>query len=828
MEKINDIKCNIFISANAGSGKTKVLVDRFISLLLSGCDISKILCITYTISATQEMKNRIYGKMIEILNAINANDLNFIKQYQNYNEDSIKKNIEYALLNIEKIKIQTFHSFCTEIIRNCHSLLNVDQDFKILSEEGDLNVKLYKNHIKQDFLNEIKDENVKNSINILMHEYGKHWFEKFIDEGIINLHLFSRILKNKDQYLQVYKNYINLKGGYINLEEDCKKKLYKKFIHNEELLNLVKSCTNLKSKQSEFASQWLNMNDCDKIKNIQTLILNYHTKEFAIRKKLTPEEVNLADCIYRTLKSMFSLHSVYLTEHFLNLQQLICKKYENLKTENNVLDYDDIIYLVCHELKNTVFIEKIYQKYNHILLDEAQDMSTQQWEIIDAIFHEYTSNYQEICKTIFVVGDEKQSIYGFCGASVESFSSRFEKYKIKSQENLIPFTEIKLLTSYRSCPEILSFIDDFSKKDIIKNLSNISNSSHIPYKTDRGLVEIITIDSKKSTEQYYNDEMEDNENEQNDLNYYDEICKKILELNKEIPFNEIMVLTRNRNTNYKNFIKKAKIYNIPVQSDRESDNISKRYLLDILSIIGLVLKILPEYDFASLLKSDIFNFTDEEIMKLQKNKNFTIEYLKTIDKFNTIYQILYDIYEVSSNLREFLLYLINNETLKNKFQKYNELILNKAFEEIFKYSKNMNNIEIYLFLKSQIDDINFVSKDNFSTQLMTIHGSKGLEARVVIFIENDFHINKLQSKRTDNQYTIFSKPDYNFFTAKSRTFKNVDKMYKYRNEDMPFSQEIIQRNEDFELSEHIRLLYVAFTRAKERLILFISKNEYIT
>ena len=133
-----------------------------------------------------------------------------------------------------------------------------------------------------------------------------------------------------------------------------------------------------------------------------------------------------------------------------------------------------------------------------------------------------------------------------------------------------------------------------------------------------------------------------------------------------------------------------------------------------------------------------------------------------------------------------------------------------------------------MFLKSQIDDINFVSRDNFSTQLMTIHGSKGLEARVVIFIENDFHINKLQSKKTDNQYTIFSKPDYNFFTAKSRTFKDVYKMYKHRNEDMPFSQEIIQRNEDFELSEHIRLLYVAFTRAKERLILFISKNEYIT
>ncbi|QED23099.1 UvrD-helicase domain-containing protein [Candidatus Deianiraea vastatrix] len=797
LSKIQDECTNIFISANAGSGKTKVLVDRVISLILSGVCVDKILCITYTENSTHEMQERIFSKISSLFLQIKQGDLKEIKTYKNYqDQDTALRLFRNALLDIERLNVCTFHAFCAKILRQTSAVTNILPDFTILTEND---VKMYKKYVKDVIFDEISEENDK-KIDKIIAKYGKHWFEEFVNNGIDNLHLFAKIIRKKEEYRGIY-------GSFVGLPAKDMEDILNDFFSDSILQKNIENSANSGSKQSEIVKKWCNL---EKKYINEDLISAYFTNGKIRSRGMSDADILAAESLQKFCKNAFISHSFFTTFLLLDFFEIVYFKYQNLKNEHNCLDFDDIIYILYENIKNPAVMEVIFAKYDHILLDESQDMSKQQWEIIDEIFGEFLANKVDKIKTIFAVGDEKQSIYGFRGASVANFQQRMVSYAQKSADFGAKFEKIELLTSYRSRPEILSFVDKFCK--LTGDFSNLSNAKHLASTQEEGVVLI--------------NEIEESEEK---FNYIWAICDKILEINRGgMAFSDIMVLVKKRKKDgiYGNFLRIAKEKKIPVNSDKEQGNITKICLLDFTALLGLVNDILDEYLLAGLLKSPLFGFCDDEIFELKKSGRLNIHSLKSDERFFKIYDILMKISAKTNNISQFFAQIAEYEEIFDKFVKFYGKSLIYQILDILT-TQGDDGVLVYRYILENIDDIEIKNPSFDGVKIMTVHGSKGLQARAVFYIDDNFAIDKLaKSGNSQGFYSIFLRPDCRFFTAKSRSLKFAESMCKALGEDL-FSLEIEEKNKIFELSEQNRVFYVAFTRAAEFLALYVNNASLI-
>ncbi len=805
MEALSDPKCNIFISANAGSGKTTALVERFIALLISGCDISRILCITYTEKAAKEMLERIARKLSEIhTNIDNKNSIEYSKYAGRFNIEYVKNIAEKALLNISDSKISTLHSFLAKLIRQNADLMDVKEDFQILSQERE-DKEVYRNYIKKKL---IKTTENKDSIDILIKEFSKNTFDSILQEGIEKVEIFSQIIDNKNEFLSIYSSLLNKD---VKSKDEC---VYELFNDDELISDIKDACRFLDEKNVAIISIFLEHKTWGNFLKMVNIFLTSTFK--SIRIKLSPELKIIGKKISEKLLDIFTSHSHFLTIHFLNIQQEIDKIYKEFKESQNLLDYTDIIEKVRQKVirddEHPILLQ-IYQNIDHIMLDEAQDTSKNQWDLLHKIFTMFIKNTHEKTKTVLIVGDEKQSIYGFNGSSVKDFSDCEEKYGTFCKNNGALFQKIFLESSYRSGKDIVNFVNRFIGIDKIKEISNISNSRHICTKDFNGKVEI----------SFFKRENKDGSEEKPD--FPNTICEKILQLKDSgVGFSKILILTKNRNAIYKEIINKFRYFAIPFESDKESNNLIKRCFWDILSIIKLSSGTIEDYDLAGLLKSCVFEACDEDLQNMRKNKQTTLlQSAIAIDKFNKIYQEILSVF--TENFQESVLNILSNEHISSSLKnEYGNDIVIKICNLLIKKSEGLLKSEA-LSKFDKIEELGITQENLDAVKIMTIHGSKGLDERFVFVIEDKFDFQKTYKPPAEHAKKIlFTKPDYSFFSLKSTYFKIGEGI-----EDInpSFAKIIKNHNEKFDLEEYFRLFYVATTRAKEGLFLFLNDSEEI-
>ncbi|MBQ4875208.1 MAG: UvrD-helicase domain-containing protein [Rickettsiaceae bacterium H1] len=740
---------NIWVKASAGTGKTRALVNRVLSLLVTGH--KGILCLTFTNSAAEEMLSRI-SRTLRNWVLIPENEL--ITQLKNltkfYNDNSINY-VRSLFCRLSKLlMVKTIHSFCYEIITDFPKESGISYNAKIL---------------------EYKDELYQQAINCFLSQQ-QDLGEIALDLSKKKLFDMCMELSNKIENYQLYSDYLQkLKIGLNPPEKKDLSKLISIMMQGSD--RDVKYAKLIKNNEEKV----LLNTDGDKKK----------TSSIITKKSLTrfPKAENLIivaqeNCYIRNnIRSKLKI--IQRTESILKIIHEINKIFHQLKKD--YITYDEVITLSLKLLKNPKYRDwvmfSIHDKVQHILIDEAQDNSKEQWEIIRLLSEDFFSGIGAggVQNTIFVVGDIKQSIYSFQGAEPRLFNIMQKYFTDKAAVFNQEIVERNLTTSYRSAVKILESVDKiFNRKEILaNNFGSDSPIKHICHrKNETGHIEIWPLIEK-------NEESDSDDK----LLLAQKITEKILTLvrNKDIAENEITVLVRRRDAFMHHLIselRKKKLATSGYDRCTITDHIIIR---DLISLGKIMLSPENDFELAKVLKSPIFNLSENDIFTLCYDRKEKSVWQKLDEQQPNIFHKINNWQKGKVTTFEFYYRIINRENFPQKhpeiIEKFLELAWDKPILSDFLQFIESNKIEVK---NNQTNGI----------KVMTVHNAKGLEAKVVFLADTtQIPVNK-------NHFT-FNEEGIPFY-LKNDSFDNIKE----------------QANKKA-YEEYIRLLYVALTRAQDRL-----------
>ena len=786
---------NIIVSASAGSGKTAVLSERVIRKLKNNVKIDELLILTFTKAAAKEMKERIKDKIIE-------------------------ENLIDNLKLLNKSYITTFDSFALSIVKKYHYILNLSPNISI-EEGGILNIKTKK------LLDEVMDE---------LYSENNSKFVKFITDFCLKddtelkkqlLNLYSKLdLKNdKNEYLSNYVNkylsdiYLNsLKKDYLNLIKSKLNTVQEYFnllinySENEyiekvnDILNpLLESTTYDEIKQNIVSTlPQLPRNSSQELKDIKETITKLLVE---INELCSYEENELIDLIKDTKEN---------TEMIILIMEKLSKKIEKFKYENELFSFNDIAKMAIQIVKNNETIrQELKNQFNEIMIDEYQDTSDLQEEFINLIEND----------NVYMVGDIKQSIYRFRNANPYIFKNKYDNYK-----NNINGFKIDLSKNFRSREEVINNINNIFKNimnDDIGGANYIADHSMVfgndKYSTTGNNnisndIEIFNYEYDKDTK-YTKEEIEifsvANDIKNKVLNKYQVMDKKTNKL-RDITYNDFVILM-NKSKNFELYKKIFEYLEIPLTIKRD-DNLLNNININIIKNMCELILLQKnkqfddnyKYNLLSIGRSYLFEYDDNTLFDMIKNNNYNSELYTLIDEM---------IPYTEESIHIFISELFNKLNIYEKIIKIGNIeenltvldYLNKVSESLENIGYNIDDFTSYLSdLIEQGLDLKYSITDHFndSVKIMTIHGSKGLEFPICYYtgLYSKFNIRELNEKILFNDHIVI--PYINGYFRKTMDYYLLKNNYIKE-----------------EISEQIRLFYVALTRAREKMIIVVSSKD---
>ena len=784
---------NIIVSAGAGSGKTAVLTERVLEKVKKGISVDNLLILTFTKMAAKEMKERIGDKLK-------------------------KEELTSELAKLDTADITTFDAYALSVVKKYHYYLNVSKDINII--DGSV-IALYKRKILKDIFEELYEENNHEFIDFIQEYCIKD--DKDIFEFILNINSKLDLKTNKREYLD---NYINTVYDEVKIDNDIDNyiKVILKLISNiNDYLEYIDDDDYL-AKLYDVISPLLSAKSYDDIKSnisIKLPILRGAsdiTREYRDKIKSTIDEVKKLTTYdsYDDIK-----RGILSTKENAKVIIDIIKKLDdityNYKVKYNSYEYSDISALAIKLVRDNKEIrEEIKNNLNEILIDEYQDTNDVQEEFIS-----YISN-----NNVYMVGDIKQSIYRFRNANPYIFKNKYDSYS-----NNIGGIKIDLNKNFRSREEVINNInllfDRIMDNDIggaDYSLSHRMIYGNLMYKGDGDNKE----DNNFSVYNYLNDTTFKN-NEVEAFIIADDIKNKInsgyrafgKDTNgvRKIKYSDFAILLDSSKSF--DLYKKILEYNgIPTSIVKSVNLTDGEVVLVIKNIISFIIKINDnkidnEFKklFISIGRSFLFNTDDNVLFDYFLNNNF---------KDSDIYKISYNITKRldTISLEEIIDLIVDNFDFYNKLfllGDYNANIL--RIQKLKEITNNLINLDYDIYdYQKYLDDIisnnlklEYSVNDNSTdtVKIMTIHASKGLEFGVCYYGElyNRFNNSDAISKYSyDNKYGIILPYKDKFL------YNTIYHNLSYR--------DYVMEN----ISERIRLFYVALTRAKEKMIFILPSN----
>ena len=792
---------NIIVSAGAGSGKTAVLSERVIENLKSGMSIKEVLLLTFTKAASLEMKTRIRNK--------------------------IKKNpsLSKELSLIDEAYITTFDSFALSIVKKYHYILNISPNVSII--DGSL-IRIKKKEILTNMFDKYYENRNEKFLKLISDFCIKD--DKEIFESILSIYSKIDLKYNKNEYLD---NYIN---EYFNIDrinndiKDYEKLLMSKF---EELDYLIEDMsyyidsdyiTNLRLSVSNLMSS----------KTYDEIVSNLSVEIPRLPKGSTDEVKEKKELINDVIKNIKSLctyknreeimSSILSTKEYKEVIIDILKDFDEYvmayKYENDIYEFTDIANLAIKLVKENVIVkEELKSSFKEIMIDEYQDTNDLQEILINLISD----------NNVYMVGDIKQSIYRFRNANPDIFKEKYNKYS-----NHIGGEKIDLNKNFRSREEVLNNINLLFNKvmdesiggaDYIKSHQMIfGNKSYINKgKTIQNYdFELYSYIYDKKSE-YSKEEIEAFIIAKDILskvkgNY--QIFDKDTSVLRNAEYSDFVILM-DRTTNF-DLYKKIFLYlGIPLELYKDETMNEDTDIIVLNNLIKFTIKLDTgvydkelEYLFTSVMRSFLCESTDEKIFDTIKNKTIlTSPLANKVRKIKLNNKSSYEI--INDLINEFDFYnkliTIGNESASSV--KLNSILSNAKTTSSIGY--DINSFSEYLdnVIKEKIDiKYTIHSGVSNSVKIMTIHKSKGLEFSICYFsgLYKPFNISDIKEKFTySNKYGIIT-PYFDEGVAET--------IYKHLLKNDYLKEEI---------SEKIRLFYVALTRAKEKMILVMPYEEIV-
>lgn len=784
---------NIIVSAGAGSGKTAVLTERVITHLKEGVSIDRLLILTFTNAAAAEMKDRIRKK--------------------------IKEN-ENLLDNLDKLDnayITTFDAYALSLVKKYSHILNIQKDIKI-ADNTFIDIK------KEEILNQIFEKNYKQENKLFLKLINNFSLkdDKEIFQNLLTLYNKINNIFDKEIYL---KNYINNYYTEENIEKYIKeyekhlKEKIKDIKNIEKKLSLYVDGTYIEKLQLE---KLYNSSTYNEIKeNIETKLprLPSNTEEEAknIKKELTKEikaleELTKYENIKEIKETIFKTkdYASIITEILLELNN----KLKEFKNRNNIYEFIDISNMAINLLKeNKEVRELLKENYYEILIDEYQDTNDLQEMFVSLIEK----------NNVYMVGDIKQSIYRFRNTNPILFKDKYNLYS-QGKEGL----KIDLNKNFRSRDQVLTGINYLFDYIMDENIGGAE------YRLSHRMIYGNKTYEKANKENYkleilnYIDEDDFTKEEieiftvandiKNKINSGYEIMDKESWTPRKVKYEDFAILM-DRSSSFEKYKKIFEYLKIPLNIYRDKSITDNVDILLIKNIYNLIISIYNKkydntfkYSYMSISRSYLFETNDNEIIKTLNNIKET-----------KIYQICKNL---AQNIEETTNYELIEEII-DKFNFYENIIKEGNIHEhittldsIKKIAENQDElgytpIDFYNYLNEVLEkglDIKVkINKGNKSAvKIMTIHASKGLEYPVCYYtgLSKKFNIDDLKNKfYFDKKYGIITP-------------------YIDEKENQTIIKDLL-KNEYIkeEISEKLRLFYVALTRAREKMIIVTSIKE---
>lgn len=835
-------KNSTWVSANAGSGKTKVLIDRVTRLLLNQTLPQHILCLTYTKAAASHMQN----KLFERLGAWSMlSDENLLIELNSLGEEksliSHQKLIQArqlfagALDAPGGLKIQTIHSFCASILRRFPLEAGISPNFIELDER---NTKLIQTEILDNMAaNDVSGIFTKIAsilqildINTLLNEISK--YRQLLSKNRSKEEIFKTFdikpsLKLTDILETGFSNYDSsiIKTGMHFLElgsaNDIKVAEKLKFLNLDVInLDLLSNLSDIFLSKNEAASPLQEKS----FPTIETLkAVGSDLDEFIKFKSEFCINLKVAKILHINLSAAKDALLIY------EFSKLYLTNYENIKSQKCYLDFDDQILLVKMLLSQSSMAQWVMYKLDggieHILIDEAQDTSPDQWDVIKLLTDEFNAGEAKKNKprTIFAVGDEKQSIYSFQGADPFAFEQMRRYFSDKLIEANDKLSEQRLLYSFRSSPIILKLVDKVLKEG--GSSLNLSDQ-HIAFKDELpGRVDLWPfIDAERNEEPSLWFEPIDSKKPNNpNLKLAEKIAAEIKYIldSKQILGSpndcrivqpgDFLILLRSRNFLFHSIIKCLKISGLPVAGADRLNIATELAVKDLLSLLNFLVTPDDDLNLATLLKSPLCGLSENELFHLAKGREGSLwkSLLKNANQHKNILNFL-------SDLRNNVDFLRPYELLERALIKHNKRAdltstlgleaedgINALLDQALNYEKlNIPDLTSFI-LWMESDDVYIkreLETESSNIRVMTIHGAKGLEAPIVILPDTGSRLNMGSSK--------FIKLNDNIITLRGAK-PNQPQLVKNSIEEL----------NKLEKEEEFRLLYVAMTRAESWLII---------
>ena len=863
LQAIQEKDSNILVAAAAGSGKTAVLVERIIHKIIDEqMDIDKILVVTFTNAAASEMRER-------ILEAI----------YKKLEENPENVHLQRQIILLNKASICTIHSFCLDVIHNHFYEIDLPSNFKIAdtAEIDLLKQEVLDDLFEQKYTENDKDfiELLENYTNYRGDEALQELvlkIYKFIQSSPFPIKWLQEKLEllkieDKDISKTVWGKLIiqtvedDIQESIMQLEAIKSKmalypemtKFYQKIC--EDLI-ILKDLQNYNS-WDELYIKLLNFNFSKwPVDKKVTNDLKEDSKEIRdkVKKHIKEKTAKLLSCSQEQAVKDLKIITPIL-EKLSNLVTEFTKNFAEKKKEKNCIDFNDIehfaLKILLDENNNPTEVAKKYkEKFEEIAIDEYQDSNLVQEAILTSISKG---------NNIFMVGDVKQSIYKFRQARPELFLQKYDEYKNKEEKTQEDNLKIQLFRNFRSRQNILNITNLVFESIMSKELGDINynENEYLNYganypepeeaKNCAGIAELDIIDLKEDesiTAFEGEEDEEEPERVEDDVLEAKFVANKIQELlnsdymvfdkkqgYRKIRPKDIVILLRATSNLSPIYEKELSDLELPVFSDTSGTYLDTVEIQTILSVLKIIDNPLQDIPLVVVLRSSICNFTDNDLITIRltdRNCNFYEALIKTRiicdgdlkDKIESFLEKLEKWKSISQYmpLDEFIWQIY----LDTGYYQYVGLLPNGAmrqanlktlFEKAKQYEKAsfkglFNFIQFIDKLKKQNGDLasaKLIGENEDVIRIMSIHKSKGLEFPVVFLCNSHKKFN--MQDLNDN---ILLHQDIGF----GPTIMDTTRKIKYSS----IAKDAIKLKMKQEtLSEEQRILYVALTRAKEKL-----------
>jgi ATP-dependent helicase/nuclease subunit A len=842
------------LSASAGTGKTQVLTARVLRLLLTGVRPESILCLTFTKAAAAEMANRIGARLaawVRLRDSELATDLLALGESNDPVTRERARRLFAKVLDCPGgLKIQTIHSFAQSLLAAFPAEAGIVPGFKPI--EGRAEQEL----VRRTLANLIAaaeaagDESLVGDVQCLSRRLGEVGAVEYLQasarrgDALVALgspdgiEILMRRLLNVPDSVGEYLAARCADDGF-----DC------------DLLRAIAEAnrtwgTATGNKIVETIERWLAMDPPARASALPDLATIAFTAKGELKQVQAGQRK--ADCGYdehaeKIAGEVAELLRVQRGSRLaadiaagLRAGQAFAIAYAQAKRAAGVADFNDLIEWTRRLLAQPGMGDwvryKLDRQVDHVLVDEAQDTNASQWEIIERLVEEYFSGSSEAeqrTRTLFMVGDFKQAIYGFQGTDPERFREAREAFKRRADElsdadKATEFRDLSIAASFRSAQPVLDVVDAViaTVGPEALGLKQAPPPHRAHHGSRAGAVELwapFAVDVPGDD----SDEGEERWVSLRDRYYADALAGRIRSMIEEAPMlastdrpltpGDILVLVRSRGELASLIVARLFSAGVPVAGVDRLHLHEPLAVQDLLAAVKFAVQPNDDLSLACLLVSPLFGWDQDQLRALAYGRKGSLwrELRQRVVEFGDVHEALAELLRIAdfTTPAQFLQTILSG-SMQGRRRLYSRLGMaaRDAIEELMNSALEFERDEtasldrfLAWFSRGTVDVHRDPGQPANEVRVMTVHGAKGLEAPVVILADATADPQKLGRTPLTVDIEVAN--------------AGVAPLLRPRKgERCPPFEDIIVAEEQRDREEHMRLLYVALTRAADRLI----------